>query len=164
MTMRPLLLTSVLLLSAGCWPGPRVGEELPPGYDPLHPCGFDEIPGEGNGEGPKFSQLMTQVFTPTCATSYCHQKDPPPVAPMTLEPDKAYKSLVNAPSTQVAGMRRVVPGDPENSYLLFKLRGKPASGATSGTPVTQMPLNKPPLPEATIRQIEAWIKRGAPND
>jgi hypothetical protein len=167
MTMRSPLLPSLLLslaLNVSCWTGPRVGEQIDESVDPEHPCGVPETPGFDGGDGPRFSELMTKVFTPTCATSYCHQKDPPPVAPMTLEPDKAYKALVGAASTQVPGMRRVEPGDPSRSYLLFKLRGVPASGAASGTPVTQMPLNKPALSESTIRQIEAWIKRGAPND
>jgi len=46
---------------------------------------------------------------------------------------------------------RVVPGSPETSYLVAKLRNIPP---ICGLP---MPRNRPPLPEAEIAAIEAWI-------
>ncbi len=167
MTMRPSHFPSLLaaLLLTGCWGGPRVGEQLDESslVDPT--CGIEDPVGDGGtNDGPRFSQLMTQVFTPTCATAYCHQKDPPPVAPMSLDGAKAYTSLVNVASVQVPSMKRVVPGDPTKSYLMLKLRGAASGAGGSGAPVTQMPLNKPPLSPAVIRDIELWIKRGAPND
>jgi hypothetical protein len=143
-----------------------VGEHLDESslVDPT--CGLDPVPAGdgGTNDGPRFSQLMNTVFTPTCATGYCHQKDPPPVAPMSLDGPKAYTSLVNVASVQAPGMKRVAPGDPANSYLMHKLRGTAAGIGGSGAPVTQMPLNKPALSPQVLKDIEAWIKRGAPND
>jgi len=44
-----------------------------------------------------------------------------------------------------------VPGDAPNSYLIAKLRG---FVSICGVP---MPQNRPPLPDAQIQTIEAWI-------
>lgn len=141
------------LALSGCWPGPEVGEEL----EELSPAPDVE------GEVPDltFAELQTTLFTPKCGNTYCHKGIPPPTAPMSMEPAVAYESLVGKPSTQVPRMMRVVPGDPAQSYLLLKLKGM--AGSVGGT-LSRMPLNKPALSAAQIAQVEAWIKRGAPND
>src|SRR4051812_31288039 len=97
-----------------CWPGPQVGEpvESSPETETRQDSGSDG----GSEEGVRFSQLQEKVFTPTCAASFCHRGSPPPVAPMSLEADTAYGSLVNHSSVQVPGLMRVAPGDPEHSY------------------------------------------------
>lgn len=64
--------------------------------------------------------------------------------------------LVNAPSVEVPSLMRVQPGNPDASYLIQKLEGTAAVGG-------RMPLNAPPLPQATIDVIRQWITDGAPN-
>jgi mono/diheme cytochrome c family protein len=108
----------------------------------------------------RFQDLEDQIFTQSCATSFCHKPDPPPAAPMSLEADKAYMQLVNVEAAQRPAFKRVLPGDPANSWLIIKLRAETATG--HGT--TRMPLNKPQLTDEQIGQIEDWISRGAPND
>ena len=49
----------------------------------------------------------------------------------------------------------VLPGDGANSRIIRKLRG---------TADTRMPLNRTPLPTATIALIETWIDQGALNN
>lgn len=144
--MRNLIFASMLGLA--CWRGPEVGEEQ---MQMLSPDG---------GRLMTFQELATEVFEPTCATSFCHKPDPPPAAPMSMEPAKLYAEIVDVPSSQKPMLKRVAPGDPANSYVVIKMRASTA--AAHGT--TRMPLNKPEVPEAMIQQVEAWILRGAPND
>ena len=142
---------AVLSLVGGCLTGPAVGDRI---EQPL-------IEEEQPDAGVTFTQLQVRVFTPSCTFSQCHAGAPPPQAPMSLEPTKAYASLVGRASTEVSALQRVNPGQPSASYLLFKLRG--LAGTVGGVP-TRMPLNKPPLSPQDLADIEAWIARGAPND
>lgn len=135
------------LLSA-CWRGPEVGER----HD-------DPVSADG-GRALGFQQIVTEVLVPSCATSYCHEPDPPPAAPMSLEADKAYATMVGVPASQDSSLLRVEPSEPSKSYLIIKLRAQSALEHHT----TRMPLNKPELDEATIAAIEEWILRGAPND
>jgi hypothetical protein len=51
----------------------------------------------------------------------------------------------------------VAPGDPERSYLIHKLEGRP------GIVGLQMPRNGPPyLTAGQIQVIKRWIEIGAP--
>lgn len=72
-------------------------------------------------------------------------------------PEGAYENLVGRPSGAAACADRtlVVPGDPESSYLIAKLRGAPEICGSI------MPRGRPTLPEEEIALIEAWI-RGLP--
>ena len=56
-------------------------------------------------------------------------------------------------SIENGALKRVLPNDADNSYLIKKLEG------TAGT---QMPLGGQPLSAATIAKIRAWITSGAP--
>lgn len=145
--MRALTVMAGVVL-AGCWKGPEVGEEH---MQMLSPDG---------GRQMAFHEIVDEILGESCATSFCHKPDPPPAAPMSLEPDKAYAQIVDVAASQKPAMKRVVPGDPANSWLVIKLR----AGSASAHGTTRMPLNKPQLTEEQIDQIEQWILRGAPND
>lgn len=69
-----------------------------------------------------------------------------------------YDNLVAAPVLCVpagALTQRVVPGDPDASFLVAKLEGTPDCGLP-------MPLIPPALPPDVIAGIRAWIEEGAP--
>jgi hypothetical protein len=69
--------------------------------------------------------------------------------------DVSYANLLNRPAAlaDAHGMLRVKPGDPDNSFLIRKLRGLgPGYG---------MPQAAGELPEPVINMIEQWIARGA---
>ena len=72
---------------------------------------------------------------------------------------QAYKNLVNAiPSNdaaRAAGFRRVVPNNPDRSFLLTKLQNPTAAEGA------RMPNGKPPLTDAQIQLIHDWISQGA---
>jgi hypothetical protein len=103
-----------------------------------------------------FTRVKAEIFTPTCATVGCHH----PLgqeSQLVLTPDVAYTQTVNRASVENAGLRRVEPGDPANSYLYRKIIG-------SGITGERMPQNLPPLSAAQIALVRDWIRRGAPND
>ena len=74
----------------------------------------------------------------------------------------AYKSLVDAPSTE-SKLLRVAPGKPDESYLMHKLKGTHLSVGGSGDP---MPKTDPPrlLEAAQIEMFRKWIAQGAPKE
>ena len=107
-----------------------------------------------------FEQIQRQIFTPTCAIPTCHN-----VAQgehqMSLAEGEAYASLVGVtPANFVAssaGLKRVDPGHPENSFILKKLRGDLVDGEG-----VQMPKDLKRLHHLHVDLIEEWIAAGAP--
>ena len=98
-----------------------------------------------------FASIQQNVFTPICTR--CHAGAAAP-AGLRLDEASSYAMLVNVASVEVPGLRRVQPGNPDLSYLIQKIEGRAAVGA-------RMPLNSPPLPQATIDVIKQWIAEGA---
>jgi hypothetical protein len=121
----------------------------------------------GNGEGldqngrpvdggpiplaPTLASIQQNVFTPVCTR--CHAGASAPLG-LRLDEASAYAMLVNAPSVEVPTLRRILPGNPDMSYLVQKIEGHAAVGGT-------MPLNSPPLPAETIAVIRQWVLEGA---
>ena len=136
-----LFLASISLVLAACTGGD--GSGLPPR---LPPGAF----------GPNFSEIQANVFTPTCATTGCHQGAGAPQG-LRLDVTNSYGLLVGVPSSQASGVMRVASGDPNNSYLIQKLEGTASVGA-------QMPLNAPPVEQSSIDVIRQWITDGAIDD
>lgn len=106
-----------------------------------------------------FAQIERHVFT-GCTRDTCHNA-PGGGHTLTLTPGQAYASLIGVtPDSGIAaaaGRLRVAPGDPERSFLLYKLRGELLAGEGQ-----RMPRDLPKLPARKIRLIEAWIEAGAP--
>ena len=86
---------------------------------------------------PTFTSIQQSIFTATdssgrAACTNCHTTAGgrvPPVG-MDLGSGNAHAQLVNVPSRGKPGAVRVIPGDPDNSYLIHKLaaavRGEPS--------------------------------------
>jgi hypothetical protein len=113
---------------------------------------------------PSFASINSEIFGDTdssgrtaCVT--CHTNvGRAPAGNLSMAGD-AFSSLVNVPSRQQAGAIIVIPGDPENSYLIKKLKGTP------GISGLRMPRNGPPfLTDGQILVIERWIQQGARNN
>jgi len=98
--------------------------------------------------------IQTSIFTPTCATQFCHDAQSH-VNDLNLTAGMSYSQLVNVPSTVNASLLRVDPGHPENSFLLTKLTGPPPGEGS------QMPLSGGPLTNQQIELIRNWILQGA---
>lgn len=108
-----------------------------------------------------FAQIQRQIFTPTCALPTCHNAVQGEHQ-MSLADGEAYANLVGvAPANTVAnnaGLLRVDPGHPDNSFILRKLRGELVDGEG-----VRMPKDLKPLHHLHIDLIETWIAAGAPD-
>lgn len=108
-------------------------------------------PGESTGEPPpSFGSDVEPILEANCN---CHYAG----APAELSFTDAYASLVNVPSTE-AGLDRVEPGAPDDSYLWHKLSGTHIAAGGSGDP---MPAPAGGLAAGSLAIIEAWISGGA---
>lgn len=107
-----------------------------------------------------YAQIQTQIFDVSCATLFCHDVQGNSNE-LILTPELSYGQLINVdptnPTAKADGMKRVVPNDPENSYLLLKLTGPLTIPLGS-----RMPLAEPTLPPEQIQLVTDWINAGAP--
>jgi hypothetical protein len=115
---------------------------------------------------PTMSSISAQIFTNTDssgrrACSGCHTDvGRTPAAGINLkDAATAYASLVGRPSTRKPGATFVIPGDPDNSYLVHKLEGR------SDIVGVRMPIGGPPfLTDGQMLVVRRWIQSGAKND
>lgn len=116
------------------------------------------IGSEGGGSNAPLTadlqSIQDNVFTPICTR--CHIGASAPEG-LRLDAADSYNLLVGVPSEEVPSLLRVMPGDPDESYIVLKLQG--SAGILGG----RMPLGGPYLPQTTIDVIRQWITDGAPN-
>ena len=127
--------------------------------------GLSTLAGPTPNLEPTFASIQSQVFETTdsagraaCVT--CHTNvGRNPSGGLNLTHDVAYDQLVNVPSRNKPGAIRVVPNDPENSYLVHKVEGQP------GIFGNRMPNNGPPfLSAGQVLILRRWIEIGAPRN
>jgi len=119
------------------------------------------------------NDVQAIVTSHNCASSGCHN-DTALGAPMSLETNKSYGTLVNVPSCEAPGLKRVEPGSSGTSYLVDKVAGtqgavEGAGGCSAGclgfTPPgscgSQMPLLGSKLTGAEVQVIRDWVDQGA---
>ncbi|MCA9563316.1 MAG: hypothetical protein KC561_07495, partial [Myxococcales bacterium] len=76
-----------------------------------------------DGAEPTLTYLQDTIFEPTCATEDCHG-DTLPAEELDLSTARSsFRGMVDVDSLQQTGATIVVPGEPENSYLMNKLNG-----------------------------------------
>jgi hypothetical protein len=121
---------------------------------------------------PRLSDVQVRLFRVSCgtATSSCHNSGaasgPTPASGLDLSGD-VYSVLVNVPAENVAAtarldggpLIRVVPGDPQNSFLARKL-------ALTSNRDPQFGIGMPPDHPGAVCQtaqsaVVEWIKQGA---
>jgi hypothetical protein len=114
---------------------------------------------------PTFASVQSQIFETTDvagrqACVNCHTNvGRTPSGGMNLTHAVAYDQIVNVPSSRKAGAIRVVPGDPEKSYLVHKIEGLPDIVGL------RMPFSGPPfLTDGQILILKRWIELGAPRN
>lgn len=112
---------------------------------------------------PTFSAIQRDIFNATdsagrLACTGCHNAANVAINGMNLTGSTAYATLVNTASVGKRGAIRVVPGDPDASYLVQKIEGAP------GIVGVRMPQTPPYLTPGQIAIIRRWIELGAPNN
>jgi mono/diheme cytochrome c family protein len=123
-----------------------------------HPTG--ELRGQiatAAGSAPTLTQVQADIFTPIC--SVCHTgigASLPGIQNLTA--GNSYASIVNVNSIEEPALKRIAPGDPDNSYLILKIQGSP------GIVGVQMPASGGPLTQAQIDEVRAWVAAGALNN
>jgi hypothetical protein len=105
-----------------------------------------------------FGEIQRNIFSPRCAIATCHNPSSK-AGNLNLAAGSSYDQLVGVAPTvdtaREAGLLRVDPRHPENSFLLVKLTGPPPDQGS------RMPLTGDPLSDAEIQLIRAWIAQGA---
>lgn len=119
------------------------------------PEGAPEPASAQDAEAISAFQPVADILASTCATAACHSAARG-AGQLVLSPDVARGNLVDAPSNQQSGATLVVPGEPEQSYLLSKVRG------AEGIRGARMPIGGAPLTAEQERAIVDWIGAGAP--
>jgi hypothetical protein len=119
----------------------------------------------GGPEAPKtsFARIQASIIEPGCVGCHRASNSYGTESGLLLEADVSYGNLVGVPPKNAAalsaGMRRVAPGDPANSFLLHKLRWELFDGVASyGSP---MPLGSNSLSVGQIEFVRRWIAAGA---
>ena len=112
---------------------------------------------------PTFSAIQRDIFSAPdssgrVACTGCHNAARPS-ANLNLADGSSYAQLVNIASTGKPGAVRVIPGDPDNSYLIQKIEGAP------GIVGQRMPRTTGPfLTPGQVLIIRSWIRQGAQNN
>lgn len=97
------------------------------------------------------STVQTEIFTAQCLG--CHGGFNPR-AGLSLQEGQSFSNLVNVQSSETT-LTRVVPGDPDASYLVHKLEGR------AGIVGSRMPIGGPILSDTLMAIVRAWIQSGA---
>ncbi len=127
---------------------------------PQDPVSFTVAPFVQAPEGATafYDRDVQRIFNRSC-TGGCHEPGGTGEAQsdLVLTAEVSYAELFE-PSASKNGPH-VIPRDPNNSLLIWKLEGKDPTGrAVFGDP---MPLGRPSLSRAEINAIRAWIQEGA---
>jgi hypothetical protein len=119
-------------------------------------------PREQGGEAQTWTAIYSKIIRPQCATAGCHDTGSKAAGLDLSELARAHAALWNQPSSQnkTPEVRLIYPQNPEQSYLVQKLKG------TAPAPFdSRMPLGRE-LPDRTraIDSIVTWINQGARNN
>lgn len=101
---------------------------------------------------PTLGELEKDVFTPSCAFSTCHAGRNASGG-LNLEAP-VYGKLVNVVSATDGSKTLVVPGKPDQSWVMHRLT---ATGAQSMPPGDALDAER-------LAKVRAWIEAGAKND
>lgn len=100
---------------------------------------------------PTLESIQENIFTPKC--TQCHSGSGAPQG-LNLKKGQAEGNLVGVASGEVPDLKRVDPGNPDDSYLIHKLEGTQDVGS-------RMPIGGSPLSQEQIDAIRQWIADGA---
>ncbi|HJL17644.1 MAG TPA: hypothetical protein RMH99_18415 [Sandaracinaceae bacterium LLY-WYZ-13_1] len=144
--------------------GTPVVSRTSPASEPIdEPVGFVEPAIDVTPPEPRWPAIHDELIVPRCASAACHGASADGGLALGGGPSAALAALVDAPAAGMpcapTGARRVVPGDPDASLLVAKLRGSHGDGApVCGDP---MPQGQNRLTDPAIEAVVTWIRDGA---
>jgi hypothetical protein len=105
--------------------------------------------------------IQQTIFDGRCAVPSCHDSTSR-MGDLVLEPELSFQELVvdSTPfntNARNAGLLRVEPGNPDESFLVIKLEGPPIELGFG----SRMPLIGDPLTAQEIQSVRDWIATGA---
>ena len=103
---------------------------------------------------PTLASIQANVFSVNCAIPGCHGGGTVQYG-LRLDPGFSAGNLINVPSPRNPNLIRVVPRDPDASFLIQKLQG------ADGLLGERMPDGGPYLTTAQVNVIRQWIQDGA---
>ncbi len=104
--------------------------------------------------GGTLDEIQAAIFTPICSSCHSATGNTGGITNLDLSnADASLMSLVNVPSEQDTNFVRVLPGEPDNSYLVQKMQGNASAGGVM--PPSGM------LGTAEIDAVRLWITNGA---
>ena len=117
--------------------------------------------------GVSFRKDVAPVLARTCAsTEGCHGEHRTKIVELDLREGQSFASLVRVASELREGQQRVVPGQPDASFLINKLKGKLQDNegrAMPLDPATGTARHPSPVVEFVDRMLIPWIAAGATN-
>lgn len=126
---------------------------MPPvGHTPLTPEQIEAVRGWIESllpPQPTLAWIQTNIFDTTCAFAGCHDAVTHSFN-LDLSPGASEAELINVASSIEFGETLVIPGDPDNSYLVKKLENRAANGVS-------MPWLLPLIPPQKIQAVRSWI-------
>jgi hypothetical protein len=112
------------------------------------PCGL--ICNDAASDAPLWVQVKGELDLVCGSPDGCHGAG---VANFGVHPGAEFSDMINVTSSENPPMKRVLPGDPEHSYVYLKL------ACSGGIIDACMPLGNPN--PATAKLFHDWIKAGA---
>ncbi len=139
---------AAFLFLAAC--GAGSGEGLDQNGLPLGQASADACAGAA------LASIQANVFSIDCAVSGCHGGAG---AQQGLRLDRGFSAgnLICVSVPRDPSKIRVIPGDPDGSFIIQKLEGRPVPLLGD-----QMPQGGPYLDQSTIDVIRQWIQDGVP--
>jgi hypothetical protein len=136
------------------------GDAGPAGSAGASGSGVSASGAAGSSGGPSFAQVQV-IFDSHCVL--CHDKSKaslPSYPALSLVQSDSRAALVNRPALETCGGIYVVPGQPQQSYLIHKLSDNPpCEGVRMPAPFEI--IKPPPLSAAELAAIAGWISAGA---
>jgi hypothetical protein len=115
-----------------------------------------------------FANSIQPIFNASCALAGCHV-GPVPAENLDLTAGTSYRQTVGVNALEVPKLKRIKPGDPDNSYLVQKIEAAPGlspmplgcQGIACGGAGQNGAMCLCPDQVAAIRQ---WVVECAPNN
>ena len=147
-----------VLAACGAGNGDGLDENgVPLGQAATLSCGTAGTP-TPNAPGAPFdatlAAIQANVFTPVCSVPGCHGGASAQQG-LRFDAGLAARNLICVHLPRDPTQIRVIPGDPDGSFIIHKLEGTQNIG-------DRMPDGGPYLPQSTIDVIRVWIANGAP--